>query len=195
MNINSVFSWVQGIVKLRGNSSNTLIGNVGDRLKVDSLSAGTNYLESNQMYSITASLNMAVANSNNPLIYFKNPTGSGKRILVTAIQANISVVNVGATFQVFDTNTVTTDGTAITPRVRNINNSQPASIANVFSLPTGVTLSTLSLHRIFIGQNSAGSNILENNFFILQPNSNFILTGDPSSNNRQAEITVVWGEL
>lgn len=48
MNIESVFKWVQGIVKLRGATDNTLIGNVGDRLKVDTVISAfpTNSLQS-----------------------------------------------------------------------------------------------------------------------------------------------------
>lgn len=34
--IRSVFSYVQGLVSLRGGTDNTVIGNIGDRLKVDS---------------------------------------------------------------------------------------------------------------------------------------------------------------
>lgn len=34
--IRSVFSYVQGLISLRGATDNTLIGNIGDRLKVDS---------------------------------------------------------------------------------------------------------------------------------------------------------------
>jgi hypothetical protein len=197
MNINSVFSWIQGIVKVKGNSDNTLIGNVGDRFKVDSISSNNttgNYVDTNKMYSLAIDVVMTSAGVNNPLILFRNPLGSGKKAQIFSIHCNNAITNVGALFRVFTSNTIITNGTAITPLVRNVNNGQPASVMLTNSSPTA-TLATSATHANFIGQNTTGLNILENTPIILQPDANLILTGDPTSNNRNSSLTLVWAEL
>jgi hypothetical protein len=196
MNINSIFSWVQGVIKIRGNSDNTIIGNVGDRLKTDviiSANSASDAVRSNRVYSFCSNLNMAQSSLFNPLVLFRNPLGSGKRIQITEIAANISVKNEAADYRISVNDTITLDGTPVTILPRNINNSQPASVANVFSFPT-VTVDGQNMDGLFNGQNTVVADFISSPI-VLQPNSFFILRGMPLSNNRASTISFAWEEF
>lgn len=197
MNVNSIFSWVQGTVKLRGNSDNTLIGNVSDRLKVDAAitsNSNDSYVKNNQKYSATTQVAMASNALFNPILLFRNPLGSGKQAILSTIFPSQTVDNVYCIYRLYEFSTITLDGTALIPLPCNINNAQPASAMQLYTLPVVSNLGTVFRGR-FNGSNSTGINLIENESFILQPNSFVVLAGQPSANNRFCELTLGWAEI
>lgn len=152
------------------------------------------YCDDNKLYSIQVDVEMATSNTDNPLVLFKNPTGSGKQIFIEVITAGNTVTNVAAEFKLFHTPTVTANGTSKTPVARNINNSQPASVALVYTLPT-VSSNGTSMDSAVSGQNSNSIEVTNSFSVCLQPDSMVLFTGDPSSNGRNASIKIIWAEV
>lgn len=64
----------------------------------------------------------------------------------------------------------------------------------VTSLPT-VSSSGSLLQSIVTGQNSNSDRIIEGTSVSLDPGTSLLITGDPSSNNRNCEISIVWSEV
>lgn len=194
--IKSILNIVQGWVNVRGGTDGTMIGNTTDRLKViadinnDLIS---NNLTNNRDYSFGTDVNMAVSLTDNNLILFRNPSGSGKKALITGIICNTTIVNIISEFKIFFNPTIVSNGTAITPQARHLNNSQPASAMLVTSIPT--LTNGQSAITYCQGQNTPGIDILFGKYIMMEPNSSFSLTGNPNSNNRNASITIVWSEL
>lgn len=145
-------------------------------------------------YSIAVSANMVSAGTDNPLILFRNPANSGKTIIITDIYAGTQVSNVSATFKVFSTPTITSNGASQTPIVRNIGSTCPPSVSLVTSLPTISSNGSAACSRVQ-GQNSNSAHFKNEYNFILMPNTALLITGDPLSNNRLSQITIVWAEI
>jgi hypothetical protein len=187
-----------------GGTDGTTIGNVSDSLKVSvSNSAVINvvsqdsaqyYCENNSLYSIGLDLNMAAAGTDNPLVLMRNPTGSGKKIAVWRVQCGSTVTNVGVEFKIFSSPTVTANGSSVTVYPRNVNNAQAAAVALITSLPT-ISASGNPLSFLSVGQNSNSIIFADDFSLYLQPNSSILITGSPSSNNRNASLTIVWAEV
>lgn len=183
-----------GIVKLLGGTDGTVIGNSGDSLKVSSVTPTQQYVDNNQLYAAAVDVSMASSNTDNPLIYFRNPSGSGKRMYIRAISCGCTVTNVGAEWKIFSMPTVTVNGTSLPAYARNLNNSQPAATALVTTLPT-VSSSGNFQGVLVTGQNTTSITFSEDYSICLQPNSAILLTGSPSSNNRNAAISLAWAEV
>ena len=153
------------------------------------------YLQTNKLYSVGVDTSMTSSGTDNPLLYFRNPSGSNKTVYVFGIKVGVTITNVQAEFKVFHTPTVTANGTTVTPSVRNVGNSQPVASSLVTSLPT-VSANGTQFNNINVGQNNNSMPILDGHFTIaLQPNTSLLVTGNPSSNNRNASITVLWAEV
>ena len=179
---------------LQGGTDNTSIGNFLDRLKVDASINGNSLTNNNYLYSVALSINMASSSTNNPLILFRNPSGSGKVVRIKRISCGVNINNVFASFYVFHTPTVTTNGTSQTPVSTNIGGGASAAVSLVTTLPT-VSSTGTALANGAVGQNSASITLTDNFDIYIQANQAILITGAPSSNNREAVITVVWGEV
>lgn len=179
-------------ISLVGASDGTRIGNSGDSLKVTSTGV-QDYVNQSKMFSASFDITAASAGSNNPLLLFRNPSGSGKVVYIYSIQAGCAVANVSFKFRLFANPTVTSNGTARTPRQRNIGSATVAS-SLINTLPT-VSSSGNELSALVNGQNTNSVVFAEGFSIEVQPNNAFLITGDPLSNNRAAVITITWVEL
>lgn len=194
--LQSILKVVRGIVKLRGNTDNTLIGNTGDRLKVDSvvsIDIGSS-LDANQAYSCAVKgINAASAATDNPLMLLRNPSGSGKNIYITAIHAGCEITNVNSTFSIFVNPTVTANGTGQDEVANSIGTGAPASVALLTTLPTVSAIGTRLAARTQ-GQNTNSEDVLSAQYIKIAPDNSILITADPSSNNRAQTISIFWIE-
>lgn len=172
-----------------GTGSETFFADVtsANRLKVDPTRI-------HRLYSVSAQISQATAGTDNPLILLKNPSGSVIRILVHKIMCGVNVTNTLSLFKIYSNPTITLDGVGLTERSLNIGATVPAVVATAFSLPT---LSVLGgdLMNLQIGQNSNSGILTENYEITIEPNNSILITGNPSSNGREAVITVIWAEV
>jgi hypothetical protein len=193
--LNSILKVVRGIVKLRGNTDNSLIGNVGDRLKVDvGSTSSTSELDSNLVFSAgIKNVNAPSSGNNNPLILFRNPSGSGKAIYIKAILINVTINGVYADFGLYASPTVTVNGTTVNGYTRTVG-SGVSPVALVTTVPTVTSPGNL-LGSYTNGQNCTVLNLLPNNYLKLLANQSILITADPQSNNRNFDATIVWTEI
>lgn len=154
----------------------------------------SDYVKALKVYTATVSVNMAAAATDNPLVLLRNPTGSGKTMYVYKTAFGVSVNNVFAIFKVFSNPTVSTNGTVITQASNNVGGGAPAATMLANSLPT-VSASGSALNNYVVAQNNNSITSVDDFSVHVQPNNSLLITGSPQSNNRQAEITVVWVEV
>lgn len=181
--------------KLKGNTDGTLVGNVGDALKVTAGSSGQKELvAAGQVFSVVVSdFNLASSTTDNPIMLIKNPSGSGKNLYIIDIFTGTTESTVATKYQVFANPTVTTNGTSLTVRSRTIKTSPTATVMEAYSGPT-VSASGNSL-SIFVNQQAQNAVSIITSFQVrVEANNTLLITGRPSSNNRTANITVVWSE-
>lgn len=156
--------------------------------------ASINYFVTNgKVFTFGMNLNMPSAGTNNPLLLLKNPSGSGKTIYIYKVSTGINVANVNACFKLFHTPTITSNGTSKTPVNSSIGHST-ASSAELYSVPT-ISASGTEMKTWSVGQNGNSIDFLGDFEIRLPANTNLLLTGDPSSNNRESSLTLCWAEV
>jgi hypothetical protein len=151
------------------------------------------FAANNKLWGFGVELSMASSGSNNPLILIKNPVGSGKTFYLWEITAASSVANVAAIFKLFSNPTIGANGTAVIPLNRNIGGTG-SSAMSVYKLPT-ITSAVEQLASFEYGQNSESVYYSALFSLLLLPGQNLLLTGDPLSNNRMSQLTLVWAEV
>lgn len=179
---------------IEGGTDGTIIGNVGDRLKVDAsfTDSGKDNLDSNRVYSLAASVNMATGGADNNIFLFRNSSLT-KKIYIQSFYAGVNINNVYTLFKLWSGPTITTNGTLQTSVGRFLGNSAPAAIGLGYTLPTISNRGT-NFDSIMNGQNTSSSNLVEKDL-AMNPGQFILLTGQPNSNNREAIITMTWVEL
>lgn len=153
----------------------------------------SNTLDNNQLYSSAIEVNMAAASTDNPLLLLRNPAGSGKTLYIFKVQAGTSVTNVGVVFKVFSNPTITTNGTAVAVINRNIGGIS-SSVGLVNSLPT-VSSTGGKLSSLSVGQNNNSIIFAEEFSVAVKAGNSLLVTGDPTSNNRQSILSIAWREV
>jgi hypothetical protein len=106
----------------------------------------------------------------------------------------VDVANVLMNFRLWYAPTITTNGTSQTPRNQYIGGGVGSTVVTTFSLPTVSSSGTL-IRNYEVGQNNNSYNAVEDFSIILAANQNLLLTADPGSNNRLAQITAMWCEI
>jgi hypothetical protein len=173
--------YVVAVADTASSSSNPNSGTISD------------YVKANKVYTSAASVNMAAAGTNNPLIFIVNLSTSGVTLYLYRVAFGVNVTNVMSNFQVRFNPTVTSSGTVLTPVSNNVGGGAPASAINTFTLPTLSTAGTL-LYNYQAGQNANSVLGLEDFSVQLKPGNTLSVTGNPGSNNREANVTVTWVE-
>ena len=185
-------------VTIRNDDGTKIVDVVTGADSINRLAVGANwgigeFTRLGYVYSVNASLSMASADVDNPLILIKNPNGSGKTLYFYEFSFSIAVTNVTALFEVYQSPTITTNGTAMTITNRCVGGGFGASIATAYTLPT-TSSNGAELMRYHQGQNTPAFRVADF-AVILKPNNNLVITGNPSSNTRVGAITVVWAEF
>lgn len=141
-------------------------------------------------YGFAIGINQPTASTDNPLLYLRNPNGSGKNLYVKFCSYGIAVANVLGTIRLYKNPTVSANGTAQTI----VSFGGGTTVALLTSVPTVTSNGTL-LHTGVTGQNSLSLNIPLDFELTIAPNESLLLTGSPGSNSRQAEISLRWIEV
>lgn len=190
------------IIRIEGPTGNDLVVNPDGSINVDGLSVGVDiptantiakYVEEGKVFSISTTQNMDSAGTDNPLVYIKNPSASGKVLYLYRVVLGLKVENNYGLFKIFKNPTVTADGTSLTKTNRNIGDSNTSSM-EAYYLPTVTSNGTEILSYI----NAANANsveILKDFSIFVQAGNSVLITGDPKSNGRPAVITAVWAEV
>jgi hypothetical protein len=153
----------------------------------------SSYAINDKVWTVAAALNQVAAGIDNPILLLKNPSGSAKRFYLYRIDLGVNMANVLSDVRLWYAPTVTANGSAITPKNNHIGGSG-SSAAQVYTLPTCSSLGTL-MRSIVVGQNTNSAVIEEEFSIVLEPNTSILVTGNPSSNNRPSELTVMWVEV
>jgi len=147
----------------------------------------------NRFYSTGVSVNQPSSGTDNPLLLIRNPAASGKVIRLWKVNAGVGVTNVFSVFRTWANPTVTANGTAATAVSRNIGGGAPAAVGLVNTTPT-VTSNGSQISSLVTGQNN-NSVIFADDFSIaIRAGNSLLITGNPASNNRVSELTIVWTE-
>lgn len=180
---------------IRDQATGALVGVSSDRLKVDSTDSGVlTRVTANQFYSFAVDVNMATAGTNNPIVLLRNPNGSGKVIHVWLVDAGAVANNTEAEFSLFSSPTVTSNGSAITVGSRNIGGGASAAVLLATSLPTVSSNGTRIEGKVY-GQNGNSVELGREFSVAIQANNSLLITGNPNSNGRIAQVTVIWAEI
>lgn len=146
------------------------------------------------LFSVAAVIVAAGAGVDNPLLLITNPTGSGKSLFLWRSRFGSTVTNVAMSFKIFSNPVITLTGTSVSATNRSIGGiGNPAPIAVVTTLPTASALGAL-ITALNVGQNNNSIDMNEEFAIKLNPGNSLLVTGSPSSNNREATMTIVWQE-
>ena len=147
----------------------------------------------NRVFGLALDINQTTAGTDNPLLLLKNPSGSGKTLYIYLMAFGTNVTNVSSEVILFANPTITTNGTSQTPVNQNIGDST-VSTMTAFSLPT-ISANGTRLRSYELGQNNNSVESISDFSIHLLANQNLLITGNPSSNNRGAVITIIWAEF
>lgn len=141
-------------------------------------------------FGFAIGINQPSAGTDNPLIFLKNPTGSGKIIYLKFVSYGTAVANVSGVIRIYKNPTTTANGTAQTI----VQFGTASTAMQLFTVPTVTSNGTME-QTAATGQNS--NSLLIDFAYEIQvaANSTILITGNPGSNNRQAEISMRWIEL
>ena len=182
-------------IKITGDTDETPIGNVSDAMKVHVANeVGTSSLANDgTLWSAADVINAADSDEHNPLMLIINPSGSTKDFYFWRSRIAMLVTNNNLEVRIYSNPTVTANGTAITPRNRNIGGTNPSVQTQAYRLPT-ISANGNLITVAGIGQNNNSIDLNEDFAIRLAPNNSLLITGKPSSNNRAAAVTIVWQE-
>lgn len=135
MNLESLVKFVTGIVRLRGSSDGTAIGNVGDRLKVDSIMTPGN----NELATYTVYVPAAGVSTGKSMVSLVNTTGSTVKVKIREIKLiNVQTAAVTGVILNFEYRRITShsSGTSLTPNPHDTTDTLSGSI----TARTGATI-------------------------------------------------------
>lgn len=148
----------------------------------------------NEVYTVSTSINMTSSGVENPLLLITNPGANTKILYIYSLSLGLILANNAADFELYASPTITTNGTLQTPQSNYVGGGAPASVMNIYTLPT-VSSNGAEMGDFFYGQNQNSINFLANLSIAIKPGNSILLTGNPiNSNNRPANITLVWVE-
>ncbi len=146
------------------------------------------------MFSVSFNLAALTAGIDNPILFFRNPVGSGKNVYLHKMSLGCTVTNVAVEFKLFANPTTSANGTGLTIRNRDVGGAGTSTIALANSGPT-VSVSGSQLWNSVIGQNGNSLDIDHEFGIKLNPNNSLLITANPSSNNRNVTVTLSWLEI
>lgn len=144
----------------------------------------------NYTFGYAVGINQPTSGTDNPLVLLKNPSGSGKTIYLSFIAYGVSVTNTMGVCRIYKDPTITANGTAQTI----LQFGSTATAMQLYTTPTISANGSMIATWVF-GQNSLSLIDHIDLEVSVAANSNVLVTGNPTSNNRQAEVTLRWVEL
>jgi len=150
-----------------------------------------------KMYQSAFEVNSATS-SENSLILFRNPAGSGKTVSIEAIYALLTnTVGSQIIYRWYSQPTVTSVGTSQAKTSMYFGGGAPASSINIYTLPTISANGTRVGSGLAIGGTSGGQVYHReyNGTVILAPGQDILLTGQGDGTNRNSCVTFHWSEV
>lgn len=145
------------------------------------------------LFSAAAVTVAGTAGIDNPLMLITNPTSSTKPFFIWRSRFGSTTANVTMGFKIFSNPVVTSAGTTLSPMNRSVGGSYPNSVAQVTKVPT-VSANGELLTALNVGQNNNSIDMNEEFAIKINPGNTLMITANPSTNNREVTITVVWQE-
>jgi len=165
---------------------------------VNTVDASSSLADQDKVFQIAETINITGGGTENNFLLLKNPSGSGKRLKIIDITIGFTnTVNVMATFKLYASPTITTNGTALTIKPGRIGASTPSSVIQAYSTPTISARGSEYLNFMVTGGPNAPSSyhIEVDQSIIVDANYNILLTGTPDGTNRNVLITIRWVEV
>lgn len=160
--------------------------------------ASSSLADQDKVFQIAETINITGGGTENNFLLIKNPSGSGKKLKIIDITIGFTnTVNVMATFKLYASPTITTNGTTLTVKPGRIGASTPTSSMQAYSAPTISARGSEYLNFMVTGGPSTPSSycIDVDQSIIVDANYNILLTGTPDGTNRGVLITVRWIEV
>lgn len=140
-------------------------------------------------YSATNTTALTVGTSETSIFLFKNPNANTVKAKI------IKIVCTGtATFRLYHTPTITSNGTSITPINQKIMTSPASATITPFQSPTLSANGTFMWPITVTAQTGTVPYLLEHQL-ILNPNFNINITAQAGSNNTPVNVTIFWCEV
>lgn len=147
------------------------------------------YTAMSKAYSATNTSALTVGTSETSIFLFKNPNGSG-------IKARIfrAAFTGAATYRVYHTPTITSDGTGLAEINQRIQSSPPTAAVTAFQSPT------ISANGTFIfpiaASTQSGTVVFNTTHqFTVNANFNILITAQAGANNTPVNVTLFWYEV
>lgn len=135
----------------------------------------------------------AIGTTEIPVVLFRNPSGSGKTVkLIRLTMSNLHTVSSFIRVRAYGSPTLLTDGTGLTELCTHVGQAGPAS--TTFSSPTVIVNGTRFAQWVVPAFSSALIIPLDM-LFILDANTEIILTGQADGTNRVLGGSLLWAEV
>lgn len=202
--LESVVKIIRGIMKLRGGTDNTIIGNSGDSLKVTNTTVISNreewndqIIKGNGYCFTTLDGQLSVGTADKPVLYLKNNSGT-KTVYIYSIfmVADAAVPGNWLEYRLYYQPTITVNGTALTI-VNGIAGNSSSSVANAYANPTASSKGSL----IRVWEDGAGNSPgplkqpSANRYWILPPGTSLLVTASAKGNSTIMYGTFDWFEF
>jgi hypothetical protein len=152
-----------------------------------------------QVYVTSFEVNLPTNGIESPAVYIKNPSGSGKTLILKIVSASCEDATNGAgVIRVYGDPTTSGNGTSETISSTSVGGGAASSVMTAFSGPTASANGSI-LFAINTGSGNvttAGSMPLHLDGLIrISANHALLITGEPSTNNMNYSFTVIWQEV
>lgn len=150
------------------------------------------YVFTQDAFTVTTGLGPVSSTDEYDLLMLRNPSGSGKKILITHFAFGVDSTSTRSIIRIYSDPTVTSDGTALSIVNTYITSSPKASVAEAFQDPV-ISSRGQSLNTVIRHANSDSRGL--NRFYWLDPGHVALLTCHNSNANADTFADVYWLEI
>jgi hypothetical protein len=142
-------------------------------------------------YQTTYEYTLAASNTEYPVIYFRNPNGSGKVMYIKNVSFTCGTVSRSVTMRIYQNPTATGNGTTLTPTSMYVGGSAAAAtglttyVPTITSNGTKITAASASSEQITIDYNWG---------LLVAANNSILITGQGSANTVVIIVNIIWSE-
>jgi hypothetical protein len=149
------------------------------------------HIRDGKAFTFTSLLQNIDSNTEKDFLLLKNPSGSGKDILITHFKFGTDSQNVRSMIRIYSNPTVTTDGTSLTISNTLIKSSPPSSGMEAYKFPT--TSAKGGNLNLDINPSDSPSKGL-NRWYWVHPGNSILLTVENSVSNAKTFGDIYWLE-
>jgi hypothetical protein len=154
---------------------------------------------SGQVYTTSFEFNLPTNGTESPAVFIKNPSGSGKTLILKILSATCEDgTNGAAVIRVYGDPTTSANGTSQTISSTSVGGGAAASAMTSFSGPTASANGTV-LFSINTGSGNvsqpADMPIYFDGIIRVSANHTLLVTGEPTTNNMNYSFAVMWQEV